>query len=339
MSFFPTGKRARIAYRALLRREPAEREVRQSHLRRMSSQSYFHFLRDMVDSEEFAVQILPGLVVSQTGFKGKEPVFFLHVPKTGGTSIRLLIGQSLGVPAINIYHAWSSPDKVAHAYWPFWAGHAQLSFFPESHTGITLFREPRSRVLSLYRQQQAEKHSTGGRHGWTYDGNASRRKSVSLPDFSDWLPLRYKAGTATAFSFFIPSEEFPCPRTKSKSELKNLMHLPEKEISALIGKGLDRFSAAAWIHDSKQVLEAVEKVSGTHVSDLPHENSFESKDIEYSQQIITRSALAILEDVYYRDSLLTSEAQRRGLIRGMDREEADGHFEKTARRLGFQIKT
>jgi len=304
--------------------------------RTLRGDAFFHLLRDMVDSDEFRLMILPGLIATRAAMTGPHPVFFLHVPKTGGTSIRLAIGEALGVPALNLYSAWPYPDKRTHGYWPYWAGHVQADYFPDSHVGITLFREPRSRVLSHYRQQLYTADLVGQQHGWRYGGGAGPTKR-SLPPFAAWLERRWEDGAISTLQYFIPSAE-PFPnRSKSEAELQRLARSSDAELTNGAMSTLRRLGSAAWIHRSDDVLAAIEQVTGTAISELPRENVFEDKGYPVTKVRLTRQDREILEGTARLDRLVTAAAVELGLIRPLPADEAEAIFERDAARLGFVL--
>jgi hypothetical protein len=322
------------AYRAILRREPSKQEVSRMKLKVLSGpQSSFHILRDMVDSEEFKIQILPGLVVQQTEFHS-HPVFFLHIPKTGGTSMRELIGAALGVPSINIYKAWRNPSK-GNEFWPYWAGHAQISFFPETHTGITFFRDTKSRILSMYRQQQGETAlDIQIQHGWSFPKEIRKRKEI-MP-FSSWAE-RMETSGIRSLEFYLAENKNVIDKVRNKHQALELRNTDFLDRKILLERGLARIASAAWIHKEEDVRGAITSVVGKEVETLPRNNTFESKVFTGSGISLTASDREILRTFEQRDELAFKVAADLGLIQLLPEDEKQYLFEKTASRLMFNL--
>jgi len=289
----------------------------------------------MVESDEFRFQILPGLVATGTGMRSERPIFFLHVPKTGGTSVRLALGDAIGVPALNLYRAWPTPDRELHHYWPYWAGHAQIGFFPESHLGITLFREPRSRILSQYRQNQALRVRQP-RHGWGY-GRAPQRGPLQGRPFNEWLGRLEEHGRASMLHLFMPTDDPRPGRARTAEESRALLALDERTVVDGLRTAFRRFGAAAWIHREGDVLDAIERVTRHRPDALPRENVFEDKELVYDRVQLSRDHHEALERCARADGLVLRVAAEQGLIDPLSPDEADAILERTAARLGFDL--
>lgn len=325
--FFARRSLPPTAYRAILRREPTSAEVYRKELRSLGPGGRFNLLRDMVNSDEFRLQILPGLVVASTKFTSTSPVFFLHVPKTGGTSVRLALSDALGIPPLNIYGAWPTPDQHKHAFWPLWAGHAQINFFPDSHQGFTVFREPRSQILSGYRQKQFL--ASGGRkHGWDYP--IKRRQGQDI-GFDHWLQ-----SSGYYFQWFIPHPDRSVRRW-SPEEVKRMSDEPEQDLRKQISAALARFKSAAWLHEEKSVLDAIQQVAGRAPERLPFENPASGKGLDLSPVNVSGKALARINLLANLNRIVIEQAVNRGLIPELNEAEADRQFHKTAAKLKFNL--
>lgn len=333
LSFVGRNRLPVTAYRAILRREPTSAELARKERASLRPEAQFSLLRDMVASDEFRVQILPSLVVTSTKFRSGHPVFFLHVPKTGGTSVRLALSEALGVPSINVYQAWPKPDS-SHAFWPLWAGHANIGFFPDSHQGFTVFREARSRVLSRYRQQQFRRE-VGRKHGWEYP---SKRflPNPALPDFDTWV----HSLEAPSVHWFIPHPD-RSERRWGYEEAMQLSNQPKADLRKHIAGSLSRFISAGWLHDEQSVLEAIRKVAGRAPEKLASENTARDKGLGFSIDFppveISETALARINWIAEIDQLVIEQAVARGLIQGLSPEESEREFHKTAARLKFRL--
>lgn len=325
-------------YRGVLRREPAPPEIEGLRSALSTAGSIEHALKDMLSSREFGVMVLPDLINSYVTRAPDNPVFFVHIPKTAGTSFRLALAETMGVPAFPLYvqSTWQGFAQVATMqFWPLWAGHAGVSAFPETHRGITVFREPRSRILSQFRQQQREfetRDPNGPANARFAKFNTERQFRVTVKDgFSRWVST-YRS----AMQWFIDT-----PHTQgahlwdgrpSESFLKSLS---PSDIRVSLSRSLSRFDAAAWVHDADAMAQAISHVTGVDaVAPLGRENEFRSAP--YADTVCLTSAdLDHLNRNALNDHILFDIAVDRGLIPPLDPDFADAEFERTAERLGF----
>lgn len=120
----------------------------------------------------------------------KEKIVFLHIPKTGGTTLHNLISESFPKPRIcpERFNNLVSLDKSELDSYGFFSGHydwRNVENIPGNKKIITILRNPRARILSLYHfwrshtWQHINQHNLGGpRHAKTYD----LEKFLSLDD-------------------------------------------------------------------------------------------------------------------------------------------------------------
>lgn len=327
-------------YRGVLGREPAAAEI-DNLLRALSNaESVERALKDMLSSHEFGVMVLPDIVNSYVSRATECPIFFLHVPKTAGTSFRLALSDTVGIPAFLLYvrTSWLGfGENASMNFWPLWAGHAGVSAFPETHRGITVFREARSRVLSAFRQQQRE-FETGDPNGPTNarfaQFNMDRLKRPTVKDgFSRWV-----TGPRHTTPWFIDT-----PRKDGaylwdgRPSAEFLKSLSTSEVRLSLTRSLSRFEAAAWVHDSDAMNQAISRVTNVNsAAPLRRENEFRSAPFTDAIRL-TSDDLKHIKRNAHNDQLLLDIAVERGLIPPLDSDHADAEFERTAQRLGFVL--
>lgn len=330
-------------YRGVLRREPAAAEIANLLGALSNAGSVEHALKDMLSSHEFGVMVLPDLVNSYITRTPDKPVFFLHVPKTAGTSFRLALTDTLGIPAFLLYvhSTWQGVGRDATMrFWPLWAGHAGVPAFPQTHRGITVFREPRSRILSSFRQQQKELETRdpngpdNARFARFNSFDTDRQGRVSVREgFSRWISV-----PRTAVPWFIETPANDGTQRwnglPSKSYLKSLS---PSDVRLSLTRSLSRFDAAAWVHDADAMEQAIRRVTNVDsVAPLGRNNQFRSAP--YSETIrLTPEDLENINRSALNDHILFDIAVDKGLIPTLDPDFADAEFERTAERLGFVL--
>jgi hypothetical protein len=321
-----------------LRRAPSKKELLSATIKgSLKSNSFRELLRDMVDSTEFRTQILPALIAERTNFQADEGVF-LHVPKTGGTGIREQIGHLLGVPSINIYEAWSKPSSESHKFWPYWAGHANIGFFPKSHAGFTLFRDTKSRLLSLYRQREALWLTGGSTHGWNYPKEI-RLNGSPVRAIESWLLTEQLGKHRTLASFFHLSSQNKqnTERLLSQRETREIFNSPPKEQVKVLTAGLKRIKHAAWLHDTNSTLSAISYLAGSQPKSLAFANSFESKKLNFAHQKLSKDCFELLDEAERHDRLVFEIAEDLGLIPKLDKDISEKLFQRAVERLNFSF--
>lgn len=324
-------------YEGVLRRTPKPEEVEALTLALNKSGDVKRALQDMLSSHEFGIMMLPDLVNEHIARIPPKPLFYLHVPKTAGSSFRLELSDALGVPAFLLYfgRSWSGfgNDAPMH-FWQFWAGHAGISAFPETHRGITVFRETRSRILSSYRQQERDPPGlkTGNRKFYDEASQIAFSRRVTAADpFSVWLSFRQ-----SAINWFIPAPaDVDSTMWHGVPRRQYIDTLSSKEIHTRLDQSLSRFDAAAWVHDPQAMRDSIRLVTGREFeSGSRRENVFSPMELT-KPTTLSRDDLRQLDRIAADEKLLISLAVDRGLIPPISKEKADEEFENTAKRLGF----
>jgi hypothetical protein len=324
-------------YEGVLRRTPEPDEIAGLQKALNKSGDVKRALQDMLSSHEFGIMVLPDLVNEHIRQVPSQPLFFLHVPKTAGTSFRLDLSDALGVPAFLLFIHTSWPgfgrDETMH-FWPFWAGHAGVSAFPATHRGITVFREPRSRILSAYRQQERELLLRDGPPTRFYEESsqmAFSRGITAAQPFSEWL--KFRRSTA---AWYFPAPEDPAHRRWNGVPGVQFMNaLTARELTTGLEQSLARFDAAAWAHDQPAIRDAIQQMTGTVIpAETRRENVFRTVETT-KPTTLTADDLQHLNRLAAEEELLFSIAIDRGLIPPISTETADEQFEATAKRLGY----
>jgi hypothetical protein len=282
----------------------------------------------MIASEEFSLMRLPHLMShASQNWRGRY-VFFLHVPKTAGTSTRLALIKSTGVPALSMYAHRDELDAaglVSVRFWPLFAGHRQIDAFPESHRGITILRESRSRYLSVYRQVQRASRASHLLTDKAEVGHSLRAREAIELSFNEWF---FKRNWKTLAGYFVPGQSVAADRSLAAAS--------EAVARSMLDRSFDRFDAAAWSHDEDAIVKAISLVTGDPEPILERHNEYTEPE-EFRVEPIGPETLARLESFRAIDDLAFGAAADRGLVPTLSRSEADALFETTARRLGFTL--
>lgn len=165
----------RWGYRLLLGREPESVEVIQNNPFKNNRHKLVEFL---LESVEFKVKYKDfGSKKDRNPYASweREAVAFIHLPKTGGTTLYALLS--------NCFH----PDRICHVgshtlynfspaeitQYDFFSGHTDyfsLNFIPRRRLRrISMFRDPMQRLISWYRFKKS--HPIGG----DFDGDLGNR--------------------------------------------------------------------------------------------------------------------------------------------------------------------
>lgn len=316
-------------FRGVLGREPSPVESF-----RIGSQLALHgdleaIARDLVLSEEFSIQMLPQIVSKWTANYTGTKLFFLHVPKTAGTSVRLALSQAIGAPSLLLYRGFFQPGPEA-SFWPLWSGHSSINRFPDDRPGFTVFRDSRSRLLSWYRQRQKEGRGRQRIHLYDPHGGKTPQK---VPDVGRLWALRRarldawyhfdRAGRTQGFQGWTADEV--------------LDDMSKKEFVEGLKQGLSRISYAAWAHDADGLLRAVRAATGQRVESIPRENTLEDHTPHPETVQLTRRDVAQLEQVAEADQVVFEVARSLGLIGALDSDTADELFKRALVRHRFLL--
>ena len=314
-------------FRAVLGRKPNPKELVE-----LEGQLALHgrlesVARDLLLSREFSIQILPQLVAKwTTSYNGKR-VFFLHVPKTAGTSVRLALMEALGVPSINFYPQHSIPHQGLF-FWPYLAGHVGVAAIPDTHQGFTVFRESRTRMLSRYRQRQ--RHLAVSER-IPLDNENPHRISPSLPEpWQLWRNDRLDR-------WFHMDVAGRVDQSNWATRNSVLDSMSQTELTDGVYAGLRRITHAAWAHDADTIARTLCDVTGVEQVEIPQANVY-SPHVAGSEPVqLTTRDLDTLEQSAQRDQISIDAAVDLGLIPPMSSDVAESIFQSTVRRLNFVL--
>ena len=329
----------RSIYSGLLQRSSNVKSVAAKEIAIWSQGGLAAEIDRTLHSEEFSIMVLPGLISDASSNWCGRNIFFLHVPKTAGTAFRIALTQAAGVPAVMSYRrkGTSRPHELkALGFWPLFAGHAHVDAFPQSHRGVTTFREPRSRLLSQYRMQQRDPRSSP--HAQMMHDRDDRIKrwkaNLNIP-FEKWLRDRgftqshyFKSGVEMGRHWDNTMAGLP-----GRLERKTI-DLSEAELRDSLAKGLARFDACAWAHDRLGLENALKTITGRDDVRMGSANEFQ-ENRHAKPVIITSETMQLLTELESADQMLFNLASEILGLPVLSRSDSDRIFETTAKRLGF----
>lgn len=348
----------RKLYRGILQRNPfGSREINSFILDFVRNPNLETRLRAMIYSEEFQLMVLPDLIRAATEEYNGNKTFFIHVPKTAGTSVRIAIAHSMGIPSFNLYpnSTVSLPTNLASLdFWPYWAGHANIEAFPKSHSGFTVFRESRSRLLSAYRQQLKNELET---HLNPHDLLPHKRDSQLISKrfkdgFNSWIkeqvtinyyyipnPNVRQIQPAVAWKNLSRKDVYKLYRDRAGTDDKwryTVSNMSENEVIDGLKLGMSRLVSASWVHEPKSLIESISNITKNPEVTLTKENYFQ-RTSNFTIEKITRESLDLLESIRKQDKLVIKVAADLGLITELTSELEDELFEKSLKNLGFKL--
>jgi len=176
------------------------------------------------------------------------PIYFLHIPKTGGTTLQEFVSSQFPESSILPAHLWSEllrRDPQSICEYSFIWGHFYtylVRFVPHSLRYITVLRDPIERALSHYGHIVREtSHYLHGR-------------AVSLRDFGGFLRDPITATALTNFQVRSLTASFnPVSIAESMSVLQLDAFELEKTLETTIPSTPDHISVEHAMHRLKQM--------------------------------------------------------------------------------------
>ena len=162
-----------------------------------------------------------------------------------------------------------------------------------------------------------------------------KRNARKVP-FSIWIESFYATGRGSVDVYLAENKSLSGLR-RTPNEVQQLFRTDESDLKSLLKSGLSRFTSAAWIHKEADVRDAIKAVTGQEVASLPRKNTYKAKSLAAPKVPLTAADLKILDYLEKRDDLAFEIAEDLGLVNRLPREEREKLFEKSAKRLDFEL--
>lgn len=246
-------------YRLILGREPENEKAIAAHGQHESLQA---FRRALLGSEEFAqrswLENSSGQVLTSLDWPTlrQEKLVFLHLPKTGGTTLhhhlaQLFDRQDICPERFNGLHKLPLGQLARYR---FISGHYDLVSclaIPGEKKVITFLREPQARLVSLYNFLKAHRPEVAERNGW---GLALMAAELTIEQFFAHPEVRQHPyinnGMTRALADHLSMEVWPA--RDPGAECRNVSGLVDEALGLL--EGLAGFGILERFDDSVQLL-------------------------------------------------------------------------------------
>ena len=335
---------AAVLFESILGRRATEADLRAAAAGLTSARGLKNQIDAMLRSDEFAIMRTPHLLAESAKNYQGEKIFFLHVPKTAGTWLRLAFIEAMGIPALDRYvrvGSWEGYSEEFLKMWPLLVGHTNIKNFPKGdHRGVTVFRESRARVLSAFRQLTRSTVSPPIHFTQAQERN-NRHEDAMLSNFSGWLDsAMHPLDLLTWHVSMDDGHDLPATKERGVNRLahaKFLESIPESEIRQALDRGIKRIAIAEWQHNKEGMSKIVERAIQRPVA-IKVQNANKVLPEQLKQQIhLTKENHRQLSVIAEKSQIVFDLAADRGLVAPLTREEADEQFEIAAERLGFKL--
>ena len=303
----PTRSDIVDGYRMILGREPeseAQIEIQVQHA------SVASFRRSLLRSEEFHGQyraLYSEQALHPYWSRNRDTVVFIHLQKTGGTTLRSAIESHFAPERICPMRFRLHSLAVAElGQYDFFAGHFDLDslrFIPRDRlVSFSLFREPRARLISYYRFHKS--HPAGGEYA--NNAFASLANELSAEEFFEHPEVRlspdvynnYLLAFGRSFEWYVENR-YSLP----KKDLSLAMIEAKRQICALHAIGItERFDDSVDVICHAMSIARPPKIVATNVTD-----EFATRDPRFrrvSQVHMTPRLAAALEELTFYDTEL-----------------------------------
>ena len=236
----------------------------------------------------------------------KTQTYFLHIPKTAGTSLRLVIEEQFPrdrIAPFSYMHELAEVvkrDKNELAHYSFFAGHlghTLISLLPQAPRVITMIREPVSRTISRFKNlmRNRAKRSVG------YERFLN--PEVTIEDFLSFPPMRR---LITNFQVRNLALDFDLTKRYHDDDGQEMLPKQAKLLSytpthmsddELLTKAKQRLTSFDFVGITDRFAESMELLLATFgwttAMDTPHLNAL--PDSRLTEQTLSRETLAKIE--------------------------------------------
>jgi len=323
-----------IAFQGALGRSPLKSELAQWNPGHSTALDPMDLVNALRVTEEFHANLvtLASMEMRKVPDSG---IFFLHVPKCGGTSISFALSEALGLRALSLRPFQGRGlgavlpvlNPGMYDRWPLQTGHIHLDFFPPSFSGFSVVREPRTRLLSLYRFVSSRSYQQQNE----VDGN--KREAVTSfqwrkkgPSMILW-PGADTSSTGNGSFAWMFASGLSSPEAFESADR-------QARVKAL-SLGLDRLQGLAWLHDSSGVESLLHSVTGRPVN-LGKENVTVGVADE-ATWTLNEEFMRRLDAMVEWDWIFLNMAIEKGLLPDFPRDKANESFMHSAQQMGFRF--
>lgn len=304
----PTRSDIVYGYRMILGREPESEAMIEAQ--QMQHASVASFRRSLLKSIEFHGQnrsLYSEQALHPYWSRNRNTVVFIHLQKTGGTTLRSIIESQFAPERICPIRSRLYSLAVAElGQYDFFAGHfdlPSLRFIPRDKlVSCSLFREPRARLISFYRFHKS--HPAGGE----YANNAyvCLANELSAEEFFEHPEVRispdvynnYLLAFGQSFEWYVENRH-----ALTKEDFSLAMVEAKRQICALRAIGVtERFDDSADVICNALSVARPPKIVAAHVTD-----EFATRDPRFhrvGQVHMTARLAAALEELTCYDTEL-----------------------------------
>lgn len=336
----------------ILGRTPTRRERSITFARLMTDPTAAKkIVSEIVSTSEFARHSLPRLLAKEAqSFSSTKKIFFVHLPKASGTSLREQLISEMGIPSLEFYGLEQDATLVVPPFMDFWpliAGHMNVFSGPRAtHTVVTTVREPTSRWLSQFRQQTRLIYyvdpAIKGRNSAISIMAKQLKRRLKERQFSEWL----RDERVHQLAYFADPLGSLLRRGRSASEISNLPRrtllrhvssaldlLDEVELGEICDSASNEVDLVSW-SDSAGVDQLLSELFPEHQVSRPERRNDGTSFGSVRQVQLTVDDLARLQELSRVDRAFIAALQQKGKLPLPSLSEEED-LAKTAQRLGF----